>query len=169
MATPEQIRARLKEIAEESGPAVSNIAKVKSVNEEKATCILVDENGQETFNVRLRPVLTGKKSFILVPKVGSFVLAIRVEDDDDWMIIAADEVEKIGYYFGNTILEIDATGFLFQKENETLKKILADLLGAIKGMSFSLTTPDTINGITTLLNNTAQFTDIETRINQFLK
>lgn len=169
MATPEQIRKRFQDLAKEGGPAVSNIAKVKSVDEAKAICVLVDEDGQEFFNVRLRPVLSDKKSFILVPKVGSYVLAVRVEDDEDWMVIAADEIEKIGYYIGNTIIEIDTTGFLFQKDNETLKKLMVDLIGAIKAMSFALTTPDTINGNTTLLNNTAQFTAIETRINQFLK
>ena len=97
------------------------------------------------------------------------MLAVRVEDDEDWMVIAADEIEKIGYYIGSTIFEIDATGFSFKKENESLKKLMVDLLGAIKAMSFTLTTPDTINGSTTLLNNSAQFTAIETRINQFLK
>ncbi len=169
MATPEQIREKLKEIAKNDGPAVSNIATVQSVDETKATCVLVDEDGQEIFDVRLRPVLTGKKSFILVPKLKSLVLAVRIEDDDDWMVIAADEIEKIGYYIGNTIVEIDATGFLFQKENETLKKIMVDLIDAIKAMSFGLTTPDTINGTTTTLVNLAQFTAIETRINGFLK
>jgi hypothetical protein len=169
MATPEQIREGLKAMAKSDGPAVSNIAKVKSVDETKATCVLIDEDGQEFFDVRLRPVLTGNKSFILVPKVGSYVLAVRVEDDEDWMVIAADEIEKIGYYIGNTIFEIDATGFSFKKENESLKGLMVDLLGAIKAMSFTLTTPDTINGSTTLLNNSAQFTAIETRINQFLK
>lgn len=169
MATAEQIRAKLKEMAKSDGPAVSSIAKVKSVDETKATCVLIDEDGQEIFDVRLRPVLTGNKSFILVPKVGSYVLAVRVEDDDDWMVIAADEIEKIGYYIGTMIFEIDAFGFLLKKENETLKKIMVDLIGAVKAMSFTLTTPDTINGSTTLLNNIAQFTAIETRINGFLK
>jgi hypothetical protein len=169
MPTPEQIRTALEEIAKHHGPAVSNIAKVKSVDEINATCILIDEDGQEFIDVRLRPVLTGKKSFILVPKVGSLVLAVRVEDDDDWMVIAADEITKIGYYIGTMIFEIDAVGFLLKKENETLKKIMVDLIGAVKDMSFTLSTPDTINGSTTLLNNMAQFTAIETRINQFLK
>lgn len=169
MPTPEQIREALEAMAKKGGPAVSNIAMVKSIDEAKAVCILIDEDGQEYLNVRLRPVLTGKKSFILVPKVGSYVLAIRVEDDDDWMIMAADEIEKIGYYIGSSIVEIDATGFLFQKENETLKKIMIDLVAAIKAMSFTLATPDTINGATTALTNLVQFTAIETRINQFLK
>ena len=44
MATPAEIRARLEEMAKEHGPAVSNIAKVKSVNENKATCVLEDED-----------------------------------------------------------------------------------------------------------------------------
>ena len=169
MPTPEQIRAAFEKMAKEDGPAVSNIAKVKSVDETKATCVLVDENEQEIFDVRLRPVLTGKKSFILVPKVGSLVLAVRVEDDDDWMVIASDEIERIGYYIETSIFEMDSTGFLLKKENETLRKIMVDLIGAVKAMSFTLTTPDTINGSTTLLNNATQFTAIETRINGFLK
>lgn len=168
MAQEDQIREAFENMAKKSGPAVSNIAKVKSVDETKATCILIDEDGQEIFNVRLRPVLSDKKSFILVPKIGSFVLAVRVEDDDDWMIMAADEIEKIGYYIGNTIFEIDSTGFLLKKENETLKKIMVDLIGAIKAMSFTLTTPDTINGTTTALVNLAEFEGVEIRINQFL-
>lgn len=169
MATPEQIREGLQKMAKDNGPAVSNIAKIKSVDETKAVCVLVDEDGQEFFDVRLRPVLSDKKSFILVPKVGSYVLAVRVEDDDDWMVIAADEVTKVGYYIGNTIIEIDATGFLLQKENETLKKIMVDLVGAIKALSFTLTTPDTITGTTTAIVNLAQFESVEARINQFLK
>lgn len=169
MTTAEQIREGFENMAKNHGPAVSNIAKVKSVDENTASCVLEDEDGQEFLDVRLRPVLSDKKSFILVPKVGSYVLAVRVEDDDDWMIIASDEVTKVGYYIENTIIEVDATGFLFQKENETLKKIMVDLIGAIKTMSFVVATPDTLTGNTTTLNNIPQFTDIETRINQFLK
>lgn len=172
MPTPEQIRRRLEEMAKNDGPAVSNIAKVKTVDEEKGLCVLVDEDGQEILNVRLRPVLSNKKSFMLVPKVGSYVLAVRVEDDDDWMVIAADEIAKIGYYIGNTVIEVDALGFLFKKENETLKKILADLITAIKAMSFLVNTTGTAaaqSGATNTLNNESQFTAIETRINEFLK
>jgi hypothetical protein len=166
--TPEQLRNRLEEMAKASGPAVSNIAKVKSVDQDKAICVLEDEDGQEIPAVRLRPVLNGKKSFIQIPKVGTFVLAIRIEDDDDWMVIACDEVDKIAWYAGTTTFEID-NGFLLKKENETLKKLMADLIEACKNMNFIVTTPDTINGSTTVLNNLAEFTAIEIRFNQFLK
>lgn len=107
MATEQQIREGLAEMAKKFGPAVSNIAKVKSVDEDGATCVLVDEDGQEYLEVRLRPVLTGNKSFLQVPAVGSFVLAVRVEDDDDWMILACDQVEKFVWNVGETILQLD--------------------------------------------------------------
>lgn len=167
--TPKQIREALEDMAKKHGPAVSNIAKVKSVDEIKATCVLEDEDGMEIFDVRLRPVLNNKKSVLILPKVGSYVLAIRVEDDDDWMVIGYDEIEKFGYYVGTVLFEIDATGFLLKKENETLKQLVVDLITACKNMSFTVTTPDTINGSTTLLNNLAEFQGIETRVNQFLK
>ncbi|WP_234111685.1 hypothetical protein [Chryseobacterium sp. R2A-55] len=107
MATPEQIREGLKRIAKSHAPEVSNIAVVKSVNEDEATCILIDEDEQEYLDVRLRPVLNGNKSFMQIPKVGTYVLAVRVEDDDDWMVIACDEVEKFVWFVGNTKLQLD--------------------------------------------------------------
>lgn len=167
--TPEQIRNRIEEMAKAHGPAVSNIAKVKSVDEDKATCVLEDQDGQEIQDVRLRPVLNGKKSFIQIPKVGTFVLAIRIEDDEDWMVVACDEVTKFQFTIGNCELMFDATGFGLKKENETLKKIMIDLIEAIKNMSFTLATPDTLTGQTTLLNNLAEFVAVKTRVNTFLK
>lgn len=131
MATPEQIRQRLEEIAGGQAPAVSNIAKVKTVNEEKATCILIDEDGQEYPEVRLRPVLNGKKSFLQIPKVGTYVLAIRVEDDEDWMVIACDEVDKVIYYVGETIFQIDDK-FLFEANGKNLLKVIKSLLNIIE-------------------------------------
>lgn len=168
MPTPEQIRKKLEEMAKQHGPAVSNIAKVVSVDEAKATCELEDEDGQLIHNVRLRPVLNGNRSFIQIPKIGTFVLAIRIEDDEDWMVVGCDEVTKVGYYIGSTLFEIDATGFLLKKENETLKKLMGDLIVEIKAMSFTVTTPSG-PGATAVLNNIVQFTSIETRFNQFLK
>jgi hypothetical protein len=169
--TPEQIRNRLEEIAKAHGPGASNIAKVKLVNEAKASCILEDEDGQEIHDVRLRPVLNGKKSFIQIPKVGTFVLAIRIEDDDDWMVIACDEIDKVVWYVGATTFEIN-DGFLLKKENETLKKLMADLIEACKNLSFTVTTTGTATnqaGTTTTILNLTEFISIEKRFNKFLK
>ncbi len=77
--------------------------------------------------------------------------------------------EKLRATAGDHVFEMDAEGFLFQKQNETLKILIADLLTAIEAMSFAVATPDTINGTTTMMTNLAQFTAIKTRFNQFLK
>jgi hypothetical protein len=163
MPTPEQIRERLEQMAKDSGPAVSNIAKVKSVDEAKATCTLVDEDGQEIFNVRLRPVLTGKKSFILVPKIGSFVLAVRVEDDDDWMVIAADEVTKVAYYVGSTTLELTDKVHI-KAGGENLADLIDDLFEAISKMIFTTNVGPTIK-----LVNQPEFESLRTKFKTLLK
>jgi hypothetical protein len=161
--TPEHIREAFKKMAKDHGPAVSNIAKVKSVDEQNATCILSDEDGQEIFDVRLRPVLNGNKSFILVPKVGSYVLAVRVEDDDDWMVVGCDEITKVGFYL--TDVEIEFKDKIHMKANgENLASLIDDLFVAINNMVF--TTPD---GPTTSLVNASEFTALKQRFNQLLE
>lgn len=111
--TPEQIRERLREMAGSYAPAVSNIAQVQSVNEAECTCVLVDDDGLEFFDVRLRPVTGKNKSFLQIPKEGSFVLAVRVEDSDDWMIVACDEVEKVQLIVGSMDVVITENDVLF--------------------------------------------------------
>lgn len=163
MATPEQIRQGLKKMAKQDGPAVSNIAKVKSVDETKATCVLIDEDDQEIFDVRLRPVLTGNKSFILVPKVGSFVLAVRVEDDEDWMVIAADEVTKVAYYVGSTTLELTDKVHI-EAGGENLASLIDGLFSAISKMVFTTNVGPTIN-----LVNKIEFEDLRMKFKTLLK
>ena len=163
MPTPDQIRESLKAMAKEHGPAVSNIAKVKSVDEEKAICVLVDEDGQEFFNVRLRPVLSGKKSFILVPKVGTYVLAVRVEDDDDWMVIAADEVTKVAYYVGQTQIELTDKVHI-EAGGENFADLVDQLFEAIGKMVFTTNVGPTIK-----LVNKPEFEAIRTKFKTLLK
>ncbi|MBT1702963.1 hypothetical protein [Chryseosolibacter indicus] len=90
-----EIRERLKQMASEVGPDTTMIAQVKSVDEDAMTCELYDdESGLDFYDVRLRPVIDGKQSLTLVPKINSWVLAVRLEDSEDWMIIACGEFEK---------------------------------------------------------------------------
>lgn len=163
MATNEQIREAFEAMAKNSGPAVSNIAKVKSVDETKATCVLIDEDELEIFDVRLRPVVSDNKSFILVPKVGSFVLAIRVEDDDDWMVIASDEVTKVGYYVNNTIVELTDKVHI-EANGESLADLMNDLFAAIGNMVFTTNAGPTIK-----LINKPEFQALKTKFNKLLK
>lgn len=95
MEKAEQVRQLLKRMASEVGPPSTLLATVQSVNEAEFTCDLVDDDGLEFFDVRLRPVLDAKESITLVPKVDTWALAVRIEDGEDWMLIACGEVEKL--------------------------------------------------------------------------
>lgn len=162
MATEEQIREGFRQMAQRFGPAVSNIAVVKSVNEDEATCVLIDEDEQEYLDVRLRPVLTGKQSFLQVPKVGSHVLAIRIEDDDDWMIIAQDETEKFLWVTPNAKIEVSEK-ILIEANNKNLLSLMERLFTVLeKGYT-------TNNGPTINLILLTEFENIKKDFKQLLK
>ena len=162
MATEEQIRNGLQELAKRFGPQVSNIATVKSVNENEATCVLIDEDGQEYVDVRLRPVLTGKQSFLQIPKVGTQVLAVRIEDDDAWMILAHDETEKFLWITPSAKVEV-SDKILLEANNQNLLSLMERLFTVIsKGYQ-------TNNGPTIQLILTPEFESIKNDFKQLLK
>jgi len=161
--TAEQIRIGLEEMAKKHGPTMSNIAKVKSVDETKAICTLEDEDGQLIFNVRLRAVLTGKKSILLLPKIGSYVFTIRIEDEDEWLIIACDEVEKMGYYVGDTLIEL-TDKVQISAGGENLADLIDSLFVAIDKMVFTTNTGPTIK-----LVNKPEFDQLRNKFKKVLK
>ena len=162
MATEEQIRKGLQDLAARFGPQVSNIATVKTVDEDKATCVLIDEDSQEYVDVRLRPILTGKQSFLQIPKVGTQVLAVRIEDDDAWMILAHDETEKFLWITPNAKVEI-SDKLLFEANNQNLLALMERLFTVIeKGYT-------TNNGPTIKLILTPEFENIKNDFKKLLK
>ena len=161
--TIEDIRQKLGDLAGSSGPAVSNIAKVKSVDESGAVCMLEDEDGQEIPEVRLRPVLTGKKSFLQIPKIGSLVLAIRIEDDEDWMIIACDEVDKFLWVTDTTKIELTDKVHI-SANNKNMAELIDKLFEAILKMRFTTNAGPTIR-----LINRPEFESLKNEFKELLK
>jgi hypothetical protein len=157
------IRERLGDLVSSSGPAVSNIAKIKSVNENQATCVLEDEDGQEIPEVRLRPVLTGKKSFLQIPKIGSLVLVVRIEDDDDWMIIACDEVDKFLWVTDTTKVELTDKVHI-SANNKNMAELIDKLFEAILKMRFTTNAGPTIR-----LINRPEFESLKNEFKELLK
>ena len=162
MATEEQIRKGLQDLAARFGPQVSNIATVKTVDEDKATCVLIDEDSQEYVDVRLRPILTGKQSFLQIPKVGTQVLAVRIEDDDAWMILAHDETEKFLWITPNAKVEI-SDKLLFEANNQNLLALMERLFTVIENGY------TTNNGPTIKLILTPEFENIKNDFKKLLK
>lgn len=78
-------------------------AQVVSVDGE---CCTVDYNGLQVSDVRLRAVVNGEQSKILVtPKVGSYVMVVSLTDDMTQLIVSAfSEVDKIEIDTGKIVL-----------------------------------------------------------------
>ena len=145
------------------------IAKVVSVDKAKGTCI-VNADELDYYGVQLSAVVDdNQNNFYLFPKEDSWVLVSPINEDINRLYIESySEIDSLELVIKTVKFQIDENGFLLKKENETLKKLMADLITAIKSMSFIVTTPSG-PGATSTLNNTAQFSSVETRFNQFLK
>ncbi|WP_286913175.1 hypothetical protein [Flavobacterium sp. UBA4197] len=138
---------------------------VISVQKEAGVCTVKDDELEYT-KVRLSSVIDGTgKAFFLFPKIGSSVLVSPINEDLKQLYVEAySEIESLDLKIGNVQFEIDQEGFLLKKENESLKKVMADLIAAIKAMRFTTNAGPTIK-----LINREQFTQLENRFNNLLK
>jgi len=132
MGRAEEIRQLLDERSGRVGPSPTMLATVQSVDTAEATCVLYDEETSLEYNdVRLRPVVTDQESLTIFPKQGSWVLATRIENTDEWMVLACSEADKWRLKIGNTLMEQDATGLLVQKQNDSLRQALELIVEAV--------------------------------------
>ncbi len=138
---------------------------VISVDKAAGTCVVSDGELEYTDVALSASVEDNGKRFFLFPKIGSSVLVSPINEDLHRLYVEFfSEIEDFDLQIENTQLEIDKDGFLLKKENETLKKLMVDLLQEIQKMKFTTNTGSTI-----LLVNKPQFLNIETRFKDFLK
>lgn len=134
MGKTDEIRHSLRELMRRTRPDITMLAKVISVNESALTCDLKDDDQDELVykNVRLRPVIDGQESVTLIPKANTWALAIKIEDSEQWMVIACGEVEKFKWKVGDASLEQTASGLKIKKGTETLREALIDLIEGLE-------------------------------------
>ena len=138
---------------------------VISVDKAAGTCVVSDGELEYTDVALSASVEDNGKRFFLFPKIGSSVLVSPINEDLHRLYVEFfSEIEDFDLQIENTQLEIDKDGFLLKKENETLKKLMVDLLQEIQKMKFTTNTGSTI-----ILVNKPQFVNIETRFKDFLK
>jgi hypothetical protein len=148
-------------------------AVVVSVDKEQGTCTIKADDLEFT-NVQLSAVIDGSdQKCFLFPAVDSSVLVSPINEDMHRLYVEAySEIESLDLNIEQVRFQVDKDGFLMQKENETLKALMVDFIGAIKNMSFLVNTTGTAaaqTGATNTLNNLAEFTAVENRFKQFLK
>ncbi|MEO2080604.1 MAG: hypothetical protein ABGW88_13670 [Leeuwenhoekiella sp.] len=134
-------------------------AKVTEVSGDVCTAMVSDES-KTFFKVGLNAVLTNAESKKLsYPKVGSWVILAVIDGNTTANIISFSEVDKTYFKTGTTVSEVDAEGHRIERENETLREALNDLI-------------DEINKIKVIYGNTInvpEMLNIKTRINKILK
>lgn len=126
------IRDALMRLGGKVGPAPTIIGKVKSVDEDEKTCVIIETIGDDEIeidDVRLRPVLNGNAAITIYPKVNSYVLALRIEGSEEWMVAGVDKTDKVKWEVGDCKFEVDE-GFLIKRGNDTLKDIIQMIIEA---------------------------------------
>ena len=148
------------------GRGVSTFAaEVTEVDKENGTCTVKDDD-IEYYNVQLSSIIDGsKKQMFIYPVIGSSVLVSPIEEKLEWLYVEVySEVEQVDWNIESVKFNFDKNGFLLKKQNETLKKLMVDLLQEIQKMKFTTNTGSTIK-----LVNKPQFLAIENRFKDFLK
>lgn len=159
----EEIGRKLKQIGKQDTD--TSVMTVISVDKKNGTCVC-DDGEIEHTDVRLSAIIDEEKQkHYLFPEVGSTVLVTPIDNDYNYQFVSAiSEPEEMYLQIGDVTLSVNKDGFCLKKENETLKKLMVDLIVAIKAMKFTTNAGPTIK-----LINAPTFEAIENRFKDFLK
>lgn len=156
----DKLKKTLSELAKNNVPIQTVWVEVTEVDWEERTMTAIGVDDELEYY----DVLLGLGSIDLKPKKGGTCLIGIIENQDTAsFLISAEEIEEIDINVEDCQLTIN-NGFLLKKENETLAKLMSDLLKEIQKMKFTTNTGSTI-----LLVNKLQFLEIENRFKDFLK
>lgn len=156
----DKLKITLSELQASKIPTQTVLVEVKEVNWDDRTMTVIGVDDELEYY----DVLLGLGSVDVKPKVGSNCLIGFINNSETLpFLIMADEVEEIDIKSDQCQFKVN-DGFLLKKENETLKKLMVDLLQEIQKMKFTTNTGSTIK-----LVNQLQFLSIENRFKDFLK
>lgn len=128
----EQIKNELTKFAARYAPSTIIPATVLSYNSADETISVALSNDAVIDDVRLRSVIKAGNKKILVPKVNSVVHIASIENSQEYFVAAVEEIDKEFLIIGTVKYDVDDTGFLIKKGNDTLKKILQNIIEAVQ-------------------------------------
>lgn len=119
------------------------------------------------LDVRLNAVQTEiENPFWIVPKVGSKVLCLEVENQPaETCIVKYTEIERIEINIGGAILKIENGKMQLKNNDADLKLLLTELLTELK--TAIIQTPSGVGNFAP--NNVAKFEQINKQVNQLFK
>ncbi len=153
----------IQRLAKTGDEVYAKVCEVLSVDIEEKTADLKPLDGTATIDDAYLMVDDQNGGFFCEPKVGSLVAVVFVSKEIA-LVVGTSELNQLQVKIEGATFQMDKDGFLLQKENETLKKLMNDLLEAIKKMKFTTNTGSTIQ-----LVNINEFIGIQNRFKQLLK
>ncbi len=127
----DEIRDQMAKFSSKFGPEIISMAEVVKLNDDD-TIAVITAGGDEIDDVRLKSVIKAGNKLIVSPKVGSVVIIGKISNTEEWLMLMADEVEKITLEIGELRLDIDEDGLLLQKDNDTLKEALNLIIESVQ-------------------------------------
>jgi len=156
----DKLKQTLSELQTSKIPTQTVLVEVKEVNWDERTMTVIGV----TDELEYYDVLLGLGSVNVKPKIGSSCLIGFINNSETLpFLIMADQVEEIEIKSDQCQFKVN-DGFLLKKQNETMAKLMSDLLKEIQKMKFTTNTGSTIK-----LVNQPQFLAIENRFKDFLK
>jgi hypothetical protein len=155
------IQAAIQKLGEKGDEVYAKICVVEAVNGKTCTLKPVD-GSSEIIDVPFSAD-TDNDGIINHPLQGSMVLA-AFTDKDSAVICGFSQVELSEIKIGTVTLRITDYGFVIKKGDDSLQKLMKDLITKIRAMKFTTNT-----GATIQLLNDADFAALEIRFNELLK
>jgi hypothetical protein len=129
--TTQDIKDQLQALAKQYGPAALIPATVIDVHDDDTITVQL-ATGLELDDVRLRSVVKAGSKIILLPKVESVVQMARIENSEEFVVVAVEEITEIRIEIGNVKYVIDQDGLLIQKETDTVREVLQLIIEAVQ-------------------------------------
>jgi len=153
-----EVRQALADFSARYGPQHSQIFKVTSVDTAAQTCECIDDEGVE-YLVRITPIVTNGQSLLVTPVEGKKILAVRLEDAEDWFMSWAEQWASVTLAVGNCRFESDGTKWTVKNAEANLLDIFSNIIDAVQIITVLIGSgPDY-----------AKLEDARTMLNQLLK
>ena len=138
------IRDGLKRLAAEHGPVTLFDGEVVAVDADSYFCdVQLDtDTNAVIYDCRLRAASIGNQSVDMLPAVGSEVVLAKIAEDD-YLVIAIDEITSYRVTVGGMVLTVDDTGFEISNGSTSLK----DILSSVVTQMLAIYAPKDIAGI----------------------
>lgn len=155
------LKQAIQQLAQTGDEKYAKICEVIRVNVDSKTADLQPLDGSSMIDDAYLQV--DDNGIFIEPNVGSLVACVFVTKEIA-VVVNHSEIKQFQIQIENTEFQIDKDGFLLKKEDETLAKLMSDLISEIRQMKFTTNTGSTIT-----LVNEPQFITIENRFKKLLR